>query len=81
MIEYLLNYNSFINLVFDFDKEDDTSKLAPNKPPLNVVCIGAAKDEQTAKQTVLGGKESGKNFVIINLFFLLYFYKIRCFHL
>lgn len=29
------------------------------RPPPNVVCIGAAKDEQTAKQTVLGGKESG----------------------
>lgn len=44
--------------MFDFD-QPIPANLERNKPPLNVVCIGAAKDEQTAKQTVLGGKESG----------------------
>lgn len=38
---------------------DQTVVTSPVRPPLNVVAIGAAKDEQTAKQTVLGGKESG----------------------
>lgn len=44
--------------MFDFDQPLDSS-LTYNKPPLNVITIGAAKDEQTAKQVVLGGKESG----------------------
>jgi hypothetical protein len=37
--------------VFNFDDSVDPS-LKPNAPPLQVICIGAAKDEQTAKQTV-----------------------------
>jgi hypothetical protein len=37
--------------VFNFDQPVDLT-LKPNAPPLQVVCIGAAKDEQTAKQTV-----------------------------
>jgi hypothetical protein len=45
--------------VFNFDSPVDIAKLHPNSPPLNVICVGSAKDEQTAKQTVLGGKESG----------------------
>ncbi|KAA6396695.1 MAG: hypothetical protein EZS28_007774 [Streblomastix strix] len=43
--------------MFNFDQP--LTNLKPNIPPPNVVCIGAAQDEETAKQTVLGGKESG----------------------
>ncbi|KAK2949650.1 putative metacaspase-1 [Blattamonas nauphoetae] len=43
--------------MFNMDQVPDNGHLLT--PPLNVVCVGSAKDSQTAKQTVLEGKESG----------------------
>ncbi|KAA6381785.1 MAG: hypothetical protein EZS28_022686 [Streblomastix strix] len=43
--------------MFNFDQP--LTGLHPKKPPPSVVCIGAAQDAETAKQTVLGGLESG----------------------
>ncbi|KAK2945370.1 putative metacaspase-1 [Blattamonas nauphoetae] len=43
--------------MFNMDQVPEGGHLMT--PPFNVVCVGSAQDSQTAKQTVLGGKESG----------------------
>lgn len=67
--------------MFNFDYELGNDGVGggggKKRPPLNVVCIGSALDNQTAKQTVMNKTEAGiftYNFANLNSFFLIIFF-------
>jgi hypothetical protein len=62
--------------VFNFDQPETTRDSG--RTPLNVITIGAAKDEQTAKQLVKQDKEYGIFTVFHSYLSIFLLYTVYC---